>query len=48
MDTYFPQWLDALLLRHPLLMAGCLVALSLVACWVLIAAGHDLLVYEGF
>ena len=48
MDTFLPKSLDALLRSRPFLMWSCAVALAVLACWAVIGAGNNLLVYEGF
>jgi hypothetical protein len=48
MNTFLPPWLDSYLRRHPVLMALSVMALAVVAFWVLATAGYCPLVYEGF
>ena len=48
MDSFLPPFLDALLRKHPLVMAALTTALAIVACWALIGSGNSILVYEGF
>jgi hypothetical protein len=48
MDSFLPNSIDRHLRKHPMLASICLLIVALVACWVMIGAGHDLLVYEGF
>ena len=48
MNNFLPNSIDRLLRKHPMLASICLLIVALVACWAMIGAGHDLLVYEGF
>lgn len=48
MDNFLPQWVDRIFRRNTWLMWTSVTVLALVAGWVLIGAGHDIIAYEGF
>ncbi len=48
MDTFLPKWIDALMRKHPTLTQCGLAVLAVLVCLIVIAAGHNRLVYEGF
>ena len=48
MDSFLPKSVDSFLRRHPGWMMSCVFALAILTCWLLIGAGNNLLVYEGF
>jgi MFS-type transporter involved in bile tolerance (Atg22 family) len=48
METFLPKWIDQWMRKHPSLTLCCLAMMAIAICLIVIAAGHNRLVYEGF
>jgi hypothetical protein len=48
METFLPKWIDELMRKHPTITLCFLAVMAMVVCLIVIAAGHNRLVYEGF